>query len=101
MQELYWDLGMTMAIATYLVWGFAFSLHALLVLNGNDQAVRWARKWYSRQMFLWEARVFYPLLVLNYLLFEVLPAYVGLTKEYNRFSVDQMITIAFGDSSER
>lgn len=100
MQEMYWDMGTTMAIATYLVWGFAFSLHALLVLNGNDHAVRWARRWYSKKMFLWEARVFYPLLLLTYLLLEVLPAFIGLTKEYNRFGVDRMIMIAFGDLSE-
>lgn len=99
MSEFWSDTITILAVATYLTWGFTFAIHALLVLNGNHTAIQWARRWYSEKVFRREIQLFYPMLWFTYLLFELLPAYLGITEEYNRFSSTRMIENAFGEDA--
>ena len=59
---------------TYLVWGLAFSMEFLLLHFGIKSAFKWFEERYTYKNFLIEYRVFYPMIWLNLIALEWLPA---------------------------
>lgn len=97
MGEYYLDLLIKAVILTYLVWGFAFSIHALLIMCRTKSAILWARRWYSPKIFYLESIIFYPMIFLTYLLFEMLPLLFGFNRDPFRFDIDNLVNRAFYD----
>ncbi len=95
MGEYYLDLLIRAIILTYLVWGFAFSIHALLIMCRTKSAIKWARRWYSPKVFRLESFIFYPMIFIAYILFEMLPFFIGINKEPFRFNIDNLSNIVF------
>ncbi len=58
---------------TYITWGFAFTIELLLAHNGVESAINWFKKHYSVKAFEIEYKIFYPMMIVMYLLLEVIP----------------------------
>ena len=66
--------GILVAIMTYIVWGFVFSIQLLLVHNHSKPAIDWFREHYNYKSFEIEYKVFYPMVWIFYFLWDYLPA---------------------------
>ena len=66
--------GIIVAVMTYIVWGFVFSIQLLLVHNHSKAAIDWFKAHYSYKSFELEYRVFYPMIWIFYFLWDYLPA---------------------------
>ncbi len=97
MVEYYTNLLFKALAYTYVVWGFAFSIQALLVMNKVKAAIKWTRKWYSAKGFYYEIVVFFPMIYISYVLFEILPALLGIDKKVVKFDVDHLVSNVFED----
>lgn len=95
------DMIIAFIIYTYLVWGFAFSIHAMLIMCGVESAIRWAKRWYSPKAFIIETYIFYPMILIGYLFLELIPKALGITQEFVRFDIPGMINRAFHDELAR
>ncbi len=95
MSELYLEIIKISIIAIYIIWSFAFSINALLILYNNEGAIEWARRFYSKKVFTIEAYLFFPAIYIFWLLFELLPALIGLSSEVVRFNLQKIIDIVF------
>lgn len=68
--------GLIAIVLTYIPWGFAFTIEMLLAHNGVESAINWFKKHYSPNMFKVEFIIFYPMLLLMYVLLEIIPHYI-------------------------
>lgn len=98
MGGLWLDLLTTAFIATYIVWGFTFAIHSLLILHKSKTAILWARKWYTPKGFMIETYVFSPIIYIAYFLFEVMPGMIGISDEVLKLDFDQLVQTAFYDT---
>ncbi len=60
-------------VFTYITWGFAFTIELLLAHNGVESAINWFKKHYSVKAFEIEYKIFYPMMMIMYLLLEIIP----------------------------
>lgn len=64
------------ALLTYLVWGFIVAFEVNLAMGGSAFAKSWIIKHHSyRQLFL-EVKAFYPMILVGYFFFELLPSWL-------------------------
>lgn len=66
--------GIIVAVMTYIVWGFVFSIQLLLVHNRSQPAIDWFKAHYSYRSFELEYKIFYPMVWVFYFLWDYLPA---------------------------
>ncbi len=67
--------GATIALmATYITWGFVFTIEILLAHNGVESAIKWFKKHYTPKSFSIEYKIFYPLMLIMYILLEIIPS---------------------------
>lgn len=97
MDGVWLDMLTTAAIATYIVWGMTFSIHALLILHKSTSAIKWARHWYTPKNFMIEIYIFSPLLYIAYFFLELLPGMLGISSEILRLDFDDLMQTAFYD----
>jgi len=65
--------GVIAILLTYVTWGFAFTIELLLAHNGVQSAIDWFKKHYSVKAFEIEFKIFYPMMIIMYLLLEIIP----------------------------
>jgi len=82
-------------VLTYIVWGFIFGVHSLLVVGGSVSAKKWAKYWYGKKGYLYECYVFFPMIYFVYILFEFLPAILGLDREFKPFDFTKISDTSF------
>ena len=68
--------GLIALFATYIVWGFVFTLELLLAHNGVTSAIVWFKKHYNLKSFKIEYKIFYPMLLVMHLLLEIIPGII-------------------------
>ncbi len=68
--------GLVAVLMTYIVWGFAFTIELLLAHNGVKSAINWFKKHYTIKTFEIEYKIFYPMMLIMYLLLEIIPSYI-------------------------
>jgi len=61
---------------TYITWGFAFTIELLLAHNGVQSAIDWFKKHYKPNTFKIEYKIFYPMMMLMYVLLEIIPSII-------------------------
>ena len=62
--------------ATYLTWGFVFTIEILLAHNGVESAIVWFKKHYTPQMFKIEYKIFYPMMLFMFVILEIIPHFI-------------------------
>ncbi len=77
--------GVMVVVMTYILWGFVFALQLLLVNSGSRRSLVWFKERYRYRSFYIEYRVFYPMLWIFYILFELIPHYFGGSKLYRLY----------------
>lgn len=82
-------------VLTYIVWGFIFGVHSLLVASGSSGAKKWAKYWYHKKGYVYECYIFFPMIYLVFLLMEFLPALVGLNSDYKGFDFEAIKDTSF------
>ena len=70
------EAGVVAVVATYIVWGFTFSIEMLLAHNGVPGAIKWFKTHYSAKTFAVEYKVFYPMILAMYIFLEVIPGII-------------------------
>ena len=70
------EAGIVAVVATYIVWGFTFSIEMLLAHNGVPGAIKWFKTHYNTKTFAIEFKVFYPMILAMYLFLEVIPGII-------------------------
>jgi len=70
------EAGIVAVVATYIVWGFTFSIEMLLAHNGVPSAIKWFKTHYTAKTFAIEFKVFYPMILAMYLFLEVIPGII-------------------------
>ncbi len=68
--------GMIAIVATYIIWGFVFSIELLLAHNGVEGAIIWFKKHYRVNSFKVEFKIFYPMLIVMHILLEIIPSII-------------------------
>ena len=84
-------------ILTYLVWGFVVAFETVLAMSGSKIALKWIRDRYSKRFFTLEVYAFYPIVLLFYIFYELLPFYLGITKNAFKFDLDFMFDKIFDE----
>lgn len=82
-------------IPIYIIWGFTFAFHALLIMHHSKSAIRWARKWYSEETFITELYLFFPIIYVAYFLFELLPGLLGMSDEILKININDLTRIVY------
>lgn len=95
MVDLYIEIIKIGIVGLYIVWGFAFSIHSLLILHNNKSAIEWARRFHTPKMFRIEAYIFFPMIYLCWILFEFLPALLKISSDVIEFNLERIITTPF------
>lgn len=68
--------GLIAIVATYIIWGFVFSIELLLAHNGVEGAIIWFKKHYKVNSFKVEFKIFYPMLIVMHILLEIIPSII-------------------------
>ncbi len=68
--------GLIAVFATYIIWGFVFSIELLLAHNGVKSAIAWFKKHYKVKSFQIEFKIFYPMLMVMHILLEIIPGII-------------------------
>ena len=99
MGDYYIELLFKALAYTYIVWGFTFSIHLLLVMARVESAIKWAKKWYSPKGLYYEIVIFFPMIYICYILLEIIPSLLGIEKNPMRFNLDNIVSIVFDKES--
>jgi len=99
--EFWIELFKLIFILTYLVLGFIIAFESLLCMSGSEIAIAWVRKRYKLKDFMFSTYIFFPMLFLTYLFFEVIPYYSGMTKTLVKFDISDMLYRVFKDESDK
>jgi hypothetical protein len=70
------EAALVAVVATYMIWGFIFSIELLLVDNGVESAVEWFKERYDFKSFHVEYRCFLPIMYLLHFFVETLPGWI-------------------------
>ena len=87
-------------ILTYLAIGFIVSFEAILCMGGSKVAVKWVRRLYNLKSFMFLVYLFYPILLVVYFLLEIIPYYLGVSKNLTKFDIPRMIYTIFPDDCD-
>ena len=68
--------GFKAIFATYIIWGFVFTIELLLAHNGVQSAINWFKKHYKTNSFKIEYKIFYPMMLVMYVLLEIIPGII-------------------------
>jgi hypothetical protein len=97
----FWGLFFIYAsILTYLVVGFIVAFEAVLAMSGSEFAIKWIRRLYNLRGFMISVYIFYPMLWLVYFFLEILPYYLGGTKQLTKFDIPMMLYRIFPDECD-
>jgi len=98
----FWALFIQYAfILTYIVVGFIVALEAILCMSGSHYAIKWVRRLYNLKSFMISVYIFYPMLWIVYFLLEVIPYYLGSSKELTKFDIPMMLYRIFPEECDR
>lgn len=95
--EFIFKVVLLFAFLTYIVWGFIFGIHSMLVLSGSKTAKKWAKFWYSKKGYVYECYIFFPMIYFVFVLVEFLPYIVGLNSDFKGFDFEKIKDISFMD----
>lgn len=84
------------AILTYLVWGFVIAFEMVLAMGGASWACRWLKKHHTYKQLYAESIVFYPMILLGYLLLELIPHYLFRVQEMTPFDLQKLFDTLYG-----
>lgn len=68
--------GLIAVFATYIIWGFVFSIELLLAHNGVSGAIEWFKRHYRVKSFKIEFKIFYPMIIVMHILLEIIPSII-------------------------
>ncbi len=87
-------------ILTYIVVGFIVAFEAILCMSGSRFAISWVRRLYTLRGFMISVYIFYPMLWIVYLFLELIPYYLGGSKELTKFDIPMMLYRIFPDECD-
>ncbi len=94
----FWLYFVTLAILlTYIVLGFLVAFEGVLAMSGSRFAIKWIRKQFSLEGFLWASKISYPFFIVVYFLFEQIPYFLGFEDDLTTFCMSDMMMKIYED----
>ena len=84
------------AVLTYLVWGFVIAFEVVLAMSGAEWAGQWLKAHHTYRQLYVESIIFYPMILIGYLLLEWVPHYLFRVREMTPFDMQRLFDRLYG-----